>query len=1298
MVRFTCSNSVVVTYSITASNRCNPNNLFVSCTPPSGSSFALGNTVVNCVAIGSGQTNQCSFTVTVMRGPNCPPTNCVDIVCPTNIIAECMGPGGTVVDYTLIANNRCLPSNPVYTWCTPPPRSAFPVGTTVVQCTAISSVGSGRWETNRCSFTVTVRDTTPPLLTCPRNIILSSLQPWKVYWNTPSATDNCDSGVTVSCSPPSGSVFPFGSTPVTCTATDDSGNRSTCTFIVKLTRALPLVIRSIESARLELTWTDPERVLEQAPDIFGPWEAVPGASSPHVVAADGPRKFFRLRPAADGELMVASDVIAIIGEDGIKQSDLDPLVEPYKLKFDQELPGNTFVYNLPEPTDRETLAKLAREIRQKGGQLVKQSGLVVNPAGGADLPMILTDEFVAQFRPNVDPAQIAALNAANGVEVVKENPLWNNHYLLRVKPEAGDPIVLSRRYGQNPLVEYAEPNFLMFVDFRAYIPNDPLFAQQWHLNNTGMSGGTPDADIDAPEAWDITMGDPSVIIADLDGGFDVTHPDLIPNLWTNPGEIPGNGRDDDGNGFVDDINGWDFVNNDNTLAGGSHGTATAGCAAALGDNMLGVSGSCPNGRLMLIRNLGGFTTPMQDALAFDYARVHGADIITCSWGYVIGTPMTATVTTAINRAAALGRGGLGCVIFFAMNNANIDDCVGATPDISSLADVIAVSAASNQNRKVTESAFGNCMDVLGPTHRGYGTAVPYSGTLNIATTDVSGNAGYNNASPVGGAADRCVVESGDRNYTFCFGGTSAATPITAGIAGLILSVNPTLTRQQVQQLLQDTADKIEPGVGAYSAATGFSSPAGGIATHGYGRVNAFEAVRVAAPAPEGRGDVDIFLRDNVLDWGNTEQPSNVRMEPTRGFIAHYRSVDIKIDAPPFAPAPATAMAFEAFAHENPMEGVVNKVYVRVHNRGHQTAAAVTVKLHWAFAGAGLPALPADFWMRFPADSPDISHWHPLGVVTLHNLTYSGASVAGSGADSAQIAAFDFPAPAFDPGAPNPEHHCLFAVIDSPQDAVSAASRASLIPDVITPNDNNVTHKNVELQRSGRSETRFFIRNPYNYPIYTRVILDPPTFPIQVGGFVLNEPFLLAPGKDVLGYAFIGGAPSNWVGNVSLIQEILGEETNSILGGFTLEFPPILPGQPDLVVTSFQQNGATVLPNGFIEVSATAKVRNIGTAAAGIFKTSVEYTRAPDATEFTVAFTVLGQADIWYPWTSGPLAPGAEVTFSGKLTYHSALRGRTVQTRVWADSRSGDEFIPDWCRVLESNEGNNHSVVVPITLP
>lgn len=138
-------------------------------------------------------------------------------------------------------------------------------------------------------------------------------------------------------------------------------------------------------------------------------------------------------------------------------------------------------------------------------------------------------------------------------------------------------------------------------------------------------------------------------------------------------------------------------------------------------------------------------------------------------------------------------------------------------------------------------------------------------------------------------------------------------------------------------------------------------------------------------------------------------------------------------------------------------------------------------------------------------------------------------------------------------------------------------------------------------------------------------------------------------------------------------------------------------KPDLVVTLFETTGtATVNAENSVEVPIRVVVRNQGTAAAGVFKTAIEYTR-PQGT-FAVPFTVPGQSSLWYPYTSGTLAPGFDVTFNGKVTFHPSVHGMTVTLRAIADSCGGDEFMPDYCRVDESNEGNNESSAISVSLP
>lgn len=869
-------------------------------------------------------------------------------------------------------------------------------------------------------------------------------------------------------------------------------------------------------------------------------------------------------------VIVYLDSLGVLVKEGVSADELAQIATPLRLRVVHALNESFFILSVTDSLTRGDLVKLARDLKNRGIDLIVQTGLVVRPIT-TEVPLVASDDFIAQFFSNVESEQIEALNRENSVEIVMQNPFVPNQYLLRVTEASQlDALKMANRYHENDMMEFAHPDFVRVIIRRqSVLPNDPLFGNQWHLHNTGLSGGTVDADIDAPLAWDITRGNANVVIAVIDDGFDMTHPDLAPNLWVNPGE-PRNGLDDDGNTFIDDINGWDFKgctaaspcgdNDPGPGATDNHGTAVAGVAVARGDNAIGVSGSAPNCSFMPLR-LG--STDFAHGIAFDYARSMGAQIITNSWGYPIGTPIPMNVSTAINNAATNGRGGLGCVILFAMTNGNRNDCTGI-PDMSSLPNVIAVSGSTNQDRKVVKSAFGNCMDVLAPTHRGYSAADPYTGTLNITTTDRQGISGYNNSNPLCTAG---LAETADRNYTNCFGGTSSATPLTAGIAGLILTAKPNLTRLEVQRLLQDTADKIEDSAGKYDDNSGFSNP-GSAATHGWGRVNAFEAVRIVAPVPKGNAGTDIFLRDNRLDWGNTEQPSNTLFESTRGFIGHWQSMDIKVDAPPLlATPPSNSAAFDVFVDEIPsaMPGAVNKVYVRVRNRGPVTASLVTVKLLWTQAGTAMPALPSDFWDVFPANSMKTSRWNSLNCsgssspsCTVSNLNYSGSSVAGTAADAAQIVSFDFPAPPFDPRMPN--HFCLLAIIDSPQDGVRPIRRGptpnDFIVDNLTPIDNNVTHRNYSVHywplQAMELKKQFFVRNPTI--VRSEAVLRltaPEDWRISLDELGFDQPFMLEPQQEILVTLNVNLPEPNLNGEVTIMQEQTSPP--KIMGGLTFQF-------------------------------------------------------------------------------------------------------------------------------------------------
>ena len=197
---------------------------------------------------------------------------------------------------------------------------------------------------------------------------------------------------------------------------------------------------------------------------------------------------------------------------------------------------------------------------------------------------------------------------------------------------------------RNPNISGIESDYRLYLDLT---PNDFNFYLQWGMHNIGDFGGTADADIDAPEAWDITTGSPSTLIAIIDTGIQIapgiggnipTHPDLEQNIWTNPDEIDGNLIDDDGNGYVDDVHGWNFVDNAPWLIYNQfedfHGTHVAGTIAATGNNNLAMVGVNWQADLMSLKFIGpgGFGTTSAAIAAIEYATDKGAQIINASWG------------------------------------------------------------------------------------------------------------------------------------------------------------------------------------------------------------------------------------------------------------------------------------------------------------------------------------------------------------------------------------------------------------------------------------------------------------------------------------------------------------------------------------------------------------------------------------------------------------------------------------------------------------------------------------------
>ena len=283
--------------------------------------------------------------------------------------------------------------------------------------------------------------------------------------------------------------------------------------------------------------------------------------------------------------------------------------------------------------------------------------------------------------------------------------------IARVKLEAGQSVSeavneLKRQRG----VVSAQPNYVKHL---ASLPNDPEFRNLWGLNNTGQSydskTGTVGADIDALGAWDVTSGSEDIVVAVLDTGLDLNHPDLKNSLWVNTGEIPGNGIDDDGNGYIDDVHGWNTVSGSgNVFDRNGHGTHVAGTIAAEANNGVGIAGVAPNVKIMVLKSMDdsgrGTTLTTRDALA--YAKNNGADVISGSFGSNRGIDQLEY--NALKEMSVP-------LVFAAGNDGNNNDSNPFYPASYDLPNIIAVGATDHQDNKPTFSNYGaSSVDVMAP--------------------------------------------------------------------------------------------------------------------------------------------------------------------------------------------------------------------------------------------------------------------------------------------------------------------------------------------------------------------------------------------------------------------------------------------------------------------------------------------------------------------------------------------------------------------------------------------------------
>ena len=438
------------------------------------------------------------------------------------------------------------------------------------------------------------------------------------------------------------------------------------------------------------------------------------------------------------------------------------------------------------------------------GVVLAQQGENTTPAASEDSPSFkgqdgqraATGQMIVKLAEGATEEDLEELNRRNNARTDKQLAPDAVPGLYRVILPRGLAVRDAvARYNGSGVIEYAEPDYIRYpATHPPDSPDDTDYSKLWGLHNTGQTGGTNDADVDAPEAWHLTTGnDSNPLIAVIDTGVDIAHPDLAGNIWTNTVEQQGtSGVDDDNNGKVDDINGWDEFNNDASLydpnsdgKGDEHGTHVAGTIGGVGNNKTGVTGVNWQTDVAVCKFLGpdgGYTS---DAIAcVEYVAVKlGAKVSNNSWG---GGGYSQALYDMIDAArqkghifvAAAGNGGWDgrgddndkWPSYPASYGDSVAVAKNTNPDKPGLDNVIAVAASDKYDKKASYSNYGNRSVHLG---------APGSSIYSTLPSSKYGS----------------------------YSGTSMATPHVAGTVGLIWAKNSGVSYTQVKSLLLSNVDK-----------------------------------------------------------------------------------------------------------------------------------------------------------------------------------------------------------------------------------------------------------------------------------------------------------------------------------------------------------------------------------------------------------------------------------------------------------------------------------------------------------
>ena len=514
-------------------------------------------------------------------------------------------------------------------------------------------------------------------------------------------------------------------------------------------------------------------------------------------------------------------------------------------------------------------------------------------SGSQQLYKIISDKVSIKFNDGVSQSAIQTFINSHNLQLLSVT--FNTWYDFII-PSGSQYFTLVNQLKQNSIDDKLEvPVFAK----PSATPNDPDYSLQVYLNQAS------DIDIDAAEAWDIATGDPSVVIAIIDSGTDWEHVDLGPgtdgyqNIWLNDLEddwsdpndpTSGDGIDNDNNGYIDDWKGYDFYstnqvrdNDARPAINDFHGSHVAGLAAAKTNNNRGVSGvaggwNSPGARIMCLRvgDDSKFGTVDIDN-AIEYAAMNGAKIINLSFK----SPNIGPISFAINRAIE----DYNCIIFASAGNTGLS----TVEHPAAYPNVIAVGATSANDDRINFSNYGDNTSISAP---GYYIRSLYP------------NNGYGNQA-----------------------GTSSSCPVASGVAALLLSVNPCIEWEEMENILQQTAEK----VGGHNYNWNVDKP-GHSRELGYGRINAKDAVTLAQTMYSAQ--YDLYMKDTEQDFGQSPSPG---LYTDAGPDIWYRNNDDGL----------TNQESEDLV----WDGSKFWVYVRVRNKGCSESSGGTLDLHWSRAGS-----------------------------------------------------------------------------------------------------------------------------------------------------------------------------------------------------------------------------------------------------------------------------------------------------------------------------------------------------------